>query len=151
MGSPDQQQPASSLVSGSESGGPTRRDEALKLILEEARKAAGENPERFDYLVGQVLQEGATASGPTEHEVRMDNWRVRTTIVMIAGLFAIVLFVVIVPGVPSATTQYVSLMSGLAGIALGWLFGSGASANLRRSGDAEAPSALRRRSQKKTG
>lgn len=43
---------------------------------------------------------------------------------MILGLFAIIGIVVFHPKA-SGSSAYVSLMSGLAGIALGWLFGSG--------------------------
>jgi hypothetical protein len=54
----------------------------------------------------------------------MDLLRVGISFVMILGLFGIVAAVA-VQGSTSAS-PYVSIMSGLAGIALGWLFGSGA-------------------------
>jgi NAD(P)H-hydrate repair Nnr-like enzyme with NAD(P)H-hydrate dehydratase domain len=46
------------------------------------------------------------------------------TLVMVAALFIIV-YVVAKPNPVTGATQLVSLASGLAGIGLGWLFGTG--------------------------
>lgn len=104
---------------------PSARDQALAFLVRQASDAAANNnPERSDELIRQVLaaeQEPATRSS---HDVRMDLLRVAISFFMILGLFAIIGIVVFHPKA-TGSSAYVSLMSGLAGIALGWLFGSG--------------------------
>jgi hypothetical protein len=58
----------------------------------------------------------------------MDLWRVAISFIMILGLFGIVAAVALKGS--SSASPYVSIMSGLAGIALGWLFGSGATTSV---------------------
>jgi hypothetical protein len=55
----------------------------------------------------------------------LDWVRVVATLIMVAALFVIVYVVVIKPNPATGATQLVSLASGLAGIGLGWLFGTG--------------------------
>lgn len=102
------------------------RDEALRFLIRQAAEAASRNDfNRSDELIGRVLaaQEGSAAR--SSHDVRMDLLRVSISAVMILGLFGIVAAVAFHPK-SSNISPYISLMSGLAGIALGWLFGSGA-------------------------
>jgi hypothetical protein len=59
----------------------------------------------------------------TPHEKLLDKWRIRVTVILILVLFGVIANVVFT-GEKSAqsATPYVSLISGLAGIALGWMF-----------------------------
>jgi hypothetical protein len=113
---------------------------ALDLLYDEAKRASNANDsERFDAVINKILAESDTSTTDTStdrpsHEVTMDRWRVSVSVIMIIGLFVIVALVIF-SKVQNGATEYVSLMSGLAGIALGWLFGTGAATNLRRSND----------------
>ena len=68
-------------------------------------------------------QPGTTQGRPTNDG--LDWVRVVATLVMVAALFIIVYVVAIKPNPVTGATQLVSLASGLAGIGLGWLFGTG--------------------------
>lgn len=105
----------------------------MRMLLDEAAAAAAKgDPQRFDELVGRVLVEGQPSIGGSSHETRMDLLRVAISFFMVLGLFGIVAAAAFHQASANAS-QYVSLMSGLAGIALGWLFGTGAAGSLRRS------------------
>jgi hypothetical protein len=60
----------------------------------------------------------------TPHEKFLDKWRIATTFCLILFFFAVIVYVVRFTTKDNAAsvTPYVSLMSGLAGIALGWMF-----------------------------
>lgn len=121
--SPSAEEPAS---------GDQAEEIALKLLEAEAKKASeAKNEPRFDSLVKQILLQSQRVIDRTSHDVRMDRWRVVISLAMIVGLFAIIAIVIFLKA-SNGATQYVSLMSGLAGIALGWLFGTGAASNLRQ-------------------
>jgi hypothetical protein len=108
---------------------------ALDLLYDEAKKASSNNDkDRFDALINKILDEKDTLAGDPSHEVRLDRWRVWVSLIMIIGLFLIV-GLVIFSKVQNGAAEYVSLMSGLAGIALGWLFGTGAASSLRKPND----------------
>jgi hypothetical protein len=82
-----------------------------------------------DYLEGKPIRLDSLKSDlvpppPSAPEDRLDRFRVILTIVMVAGLFLIVAVIVFRPTTPSGIYQLVALASGLAGIGLGWLFGS---------------------------
>jgi len=111
------------------------RVEALHLLLSEASAAAtAGDTQRFDDLITRLLSDGRAESTdePSDHEKRMDRWRVATTATMISALFLIIVLVSFNSRAGNNAVQYVSLFSGLAGIALGWLFGAG-STTLRRN------------------
>jgi hypothetical protein len=116
---------ASTVQSSASSGNPSARDQALMLLLQQAADAAANDPQRSDELISRVLaaEEGSTSRSP--HDVRMDMLRFSVAFFMVLGLFGIVAIAIYHPTSTNASS-YVSLMSGLAGIALGWLFGSGA-------------------------
>lgn len=60
----------------------------------------------------------------TRHERALDWWRVIITLALI-GVLAVAVILVVRQTKPSATAAaYISLISGLAGIALGWMFAS---------------------------
>ncbi len=59
--------------------------------------------------------------GQYGHQARMDAWRIVTTVILVLGVFAIVVWS-LSPRNASAAAQYVAPISGLAGICLGWLF-----------------------------
>jgi hypothetical protein len=100
------------------------RDAALTLLIEQAQISLQNGDlSRSDELIGQVLAAEEPPGYRINHDTRMDCWRVLIAFVMILGLFGIVAAVAF-KGSASAS-PYVSIMSGLAGIALGWLFGSG--------------------------
>lgn len=107
----------------------TARQRAYELLLQEAEASAGgKDPKRFDQLISRLVDDASLQDNePTAHELQMDHWRVRTTLAMVVALF-IILAAILYHGQASgqAATGFVSLFSGLAGIALGWLFGSGA-------------------------
>ena len=107
---------------------------ALDLLYDEAKKASvGNDSDRFDALINKILNERDTSTGDPSREIRLNRTRVWVSFIMIIGLFVIVALVIF-SKVQNGATAYVSLMSGLAGIALGWLFGTGAASNLRRPG-----------------
>jgi hypothetical protein len=110
---------------------------ALDLLYNEAKKASvGNDSDRFDALINKILNERDTSTGDPSREIRLNRTRVWVSFIMIIGLFVIVALVIF-SKVQNGATAYVSLMSGLAGIALGWLFGTGAASNLRRPDDGE--------------
>jgi hypothetical protein len=73
------------------------------------------------------LQSGGApeAGRDTSHEYKLDGWRVFITVLLILALFTIMALIVSKSLATSTATPYVSLLSGLAGIALGWMFASG--------------------------
>lgn len=106
---------------------------ACKTMLDDLVVSAGTGPGGHR---GNVSDSSAAGSHPHTSSsdkspalgspsARMDLLRVSISFVMILGLFAIVAAVAFHPK-SSNISPYISLMSGLAGIALGWLFGSGA-------------------------
>jgi hypothetical protein len=99
------------------------------LLLEQAQIAVRNGDlSRSDELIGRVLAAEEPPSNRSNHDEHMDLWRVGISFIMVLGLFGIVAAVAI-KGSASAS-PYVSIMSGLAGIALGWLFGSGATTSV---------------------
>jgi hypothetical protein len=63
----------------------------------------------------------------TSHERFLDKWRIVITLVTVVALFTVVMLILFTGTSASSASPYVSLLSGLAGIALGWMFaGSGA-------------------------
>ena len=78
-------------------------------------------------LLGDELFK-SVGSGPsntlTPHERFLDRWRVWITAGTLVALFAVVGLILFTGTAAAAATPYVSLVSGLAGIALGWMFAS---------------------------
>ena len=68
----------------------------------------------------------------TPHEKVLDNWRVAVTVILILVLFTAVAIVIFHPSGAAAATPLLSLISGLTGIALGWMFAN-AGTNARKS------------------
>jgi|SRR5215471_3355239 len=100
---------------------PTARQQVERLMLQRAQDALGAgDTELFDSLAGKLL-----GDQPNTREDRLDIYRLLATIIMVGALFAIVV-VIVGENKPAASLfQFVSLASGLAGIGLGWLFGTG--------------------------
>lgn len=97
---------------------------AQQLLLKEAVRAmdAGET-ERFDKLIdrlvgGPGLPDAALVE--SQRSSRMDWWRITLATLLIVGLIGIVV-ASIMQDTPVAG-DYVPLLSGLAGIAIGWLY-----------------------------
>ena len=68
----------------------------------------------------------------TPHEKVLDRWRIVTTIILVLALFIALGFVLKSPTIAKTGTPYISLVSGLAGIALGWMFASAGNSNAAR-------------------
>jgi hypothetical protein len=119
--------------------GPTRNSPeqdaqraAYELLVGEMQKARTEgNAERFDELMRRLLND---RDGPgVERQARMDRMRVYVALILIFALLIAVIWAI--SGVAAngqSTAQYVSLISGLAGIAIGWLYGSSGSSRRTR-------------------
>jgi hypothetical protein len=105
--------------------------EAMKAVMAKARQALEQGQlDVYQSLSSQVFEAGYLAPGPTSqtpelltpHERRLDAWRIVTTIVLVAGLLVVVGLILFTKTSTSAATPFISLVSGLAGIALGWMF-----------------------------
>lgn len=102
------------------------RLQAQALVLDEARRAfADRDVERFDHLLDRLT--GSNDAGPgavlahdIERESVMDRWRLRLAALLIVGLIGVVLASVVRDS--EFGGEYVPLLSGLAGIAIGWLY-----------------------------
>jgi len=100
----------------------TLPQEVERIMLDRAKEALKNNDTKtFDSLTAKLL-----AEKPSEREDGLDIYRVLATTLMVAALFAIVIVIVGENKTSNSDFQFVSLASGLAGIGLGWLFGTGA-------------------------
>jgi hypothetical protein len=113
--------------------------EADRILMEKALQALREG-HLDDYRQfseqARLIRYDDAISGPepTEHERYLDVRRVWITAGLLLALFAVVALVLIKSSSAATATPYVSLLSGLAGIALGWMFAnSGSSLAGRRS------------------
>ena len=98
---------------------PTAKD----LIVKEIAKASeGNDRERWNELLKQLTELESGKDIADQHEKLMDKSRLFVAAVLILGLIASVFFAM--KQNPQATAQYLSLVSGLAGIAIGWLYGN---------------------------
>jgi len=97
---------------------PQERLEEITIAVAEDALARGDT-DRFDLLTGKLGD-----YQPARNEDRLDKVRIFATVLMMAALFAIVVVVVNKSNPPTSLFQFVSLASGLAGIGLGWLFGT---------------------------
>jgi len=62
------------------------------------------------------------------HEKFLDGWRIAITAALVGALFLVIVLILLRESVAASATPYVSLFSGLAGIALGLMFASAAGA-----------------------
>lgn len=98
--------------------------QADSLLMQRAIAALENNEiEKYELLRGKAQGDGDS----TEHEKYLDRRRVWITGGLMVALFAIVGIVLFRTSITSTATPYVSLLSGLAGIALGWMFAGGGS------------------------
>lgn len=65
----------------------------------------------------------------TPHERFLNGWRIVITGGLVLALFVVVVLILIGQSDAETATPYVSLLSGLAGIALGWMFAGAAGGN----------------------
>jgi hypothetical protein len=126
---------------------------AFELLLKEAQRAQekGET-ERFQTLIEQILAHASQGTSVTidnaeesVRERRMDYWRIGVTALLVVVLFVTILYTVgvLTSGTTqAAAAQYVTLISSLAGIALGWLFGAGPSTSRRTEVDSSTTSTV---------
>lgn len=120
------------------------RQAAYRLLLAEAERAMNEgDTTRFDDVLRQIFNEVRQEPGlpnpslsldvemaerEAARDSRMDLYRIFTAILLVTALFASVVWALTQGGENGqANAQYVSLISGLAGIAIGWLYGSSGS------------------------
>lgn len=101
------------------------RFEAKRIMMLKAiEKLNSADPSDYHDLEGALF--GVTKSTSeetlTSHERVLDNWRIVVTVSLIVVLFGVIALVVLVKSATGTGTPYVSLISGLAGIALGWMF-----------------------------
>jgi hypothetical protein len=102
---------------------------ANKILMDRALKALEAN-DLDDYeslrrrALGTPQDDSMKEAEPTSHEIYLDVRRVWITGGLVAALFAVVGLVLFKSTAAAAATPYVSLLSGLAGIALGWMFTS---------------------------
>src|SRR6266851_1818601 len=100
---------------------------ADEILMEKALQALKEGrlPE-YSSLSGHALgtpqDDSEQKSEPTAHERYLDVRRVWITAGLLGALFTIVALVLFKASIATTATPYVSLLSGLAGIALGWMF-----------------------------
>jgi anti-sigma-K factor RskA len=107
-----------------------------KALLEKAAEAAAAGNLEVVKEISSLFSETPAQSPPgqpvdnvTPHEKKLDLWRSCVTAFMVLVLFAVVGAALFTSRVSSADTPYVSLLSGLAGIALGWMFANSSSSN----------------------
>lgn len=97
------------------------------------------------------VDSSGAGSGPaddwTPHEKYLDRARILVTAALVTALFTAVVLSLVLKSVAASATPYVSLLSGLAGIALGWMFASGAGSG-SSSGRSRRPTAASTRSAK---
>lgn len=113
---------------------------ALKLLVEETQKASmSDDHGRFDELIHRLLQVGGSLPGNAPSGILVESerpprnskdvWRIRVAVVLITGLLIAVIYAVGVAATQGkdadgqTIAQYLSLISGLAGISIGWLYG----------------------------
>jgi hypothetical protein len=125
------------------------RFEAMSALLQQAKAAleAGDLA-TFNSLSSQAFGPEPVTPAPdlelislapsdtlTPHEKLLDGWRVVTTVVLVLALFTIVAIALSTSTAATTASPYVSILSGLAGIALGWMFAGAAGASaIKRSG-----------------
>lgn len=80
--------------------------------------------EEFKAIYGGLMPEAP--DNLSQHEKVLDRWRVIITLTLIVVLAIAVILVVRQTHPSAAAAAYVSLISGLAGIALGWMFANSA-------------------------
>jgi hypothetical protein len=116
---------------------------ADKILMQKALEALDENQfQRYSELSGRALDQPQNDSTgglePTVHERYLDVKRVWITGGLLAALFTIVALVLFKSSIATTATPYVSLLSGLAGIALGWMFANAGGTSTQRA-PARAP------------
>jgi hypothetical protein len=100
-------------------------------LLEGQNAAASVSPDSLE--IGKLSFKTTSVDDTlTPHEKVLDNWRIAVTVILILVLFAAVAIVVFHPSGATSATPLLSLISGLAGIALGWMFAN-AGTNARKS------------------
>jgi hypothetical protein len=105
---------------------------ADRIMMQRALAALSEGHlETYNTLSGRAVATSQDDSGtevePTAHEKYLDVRRVWITAFLLIALFAVVGLIVGRPSIATTATPYVSLLSGLAGIALGWMFANAGS------------------------
>jgi hypothetical protein len=125
---------------------------AMKAVMAKAHEALDRNEfEVYSSLSSQVFDAGYQAPRAssdlqeplTRHERNLDGWRIVTTIVLVAGLLIVVGLVLFTKTSTNAATPFISLVSGLAGIALGWMFAGAGNSNIRKRSETSPKRATR--------
>ena len=115
--------------------------EAMTAVMGKARQALDRDEyDVYKSLSSLVFEAGyldpeLSSEGPellTRHERRLDGWRIFTTIVLVGGLLVVLGLVLFTKTSTSTATPFISLVSGLAGIALGWMFAGAGNSNVAK-------------------
>lgn len=115
--------------------------EIMKAVMAKAREALEHNEfDVYKSLSSQVFEAGyldpglssETPEQLTRHERSLDGWRIVTTIVLVGGLLIVVGLVLFTKASTNTATPFISLVSGLAGIALGWMFAGAGNSNVAK-------------------
>jgi hypothetical protein len=97
----------------------------IAKVFEAAQEGKFDDADRISRYVASPASPALARSVPdaeSPHEKALDGWRVAITGVLVIALFTVVVIIVVQNSTNSAAAPYVSLLSGLAGIALGWMF-----------------------------
>ena len=104
----------------------------LTMALEAFQRRDIDDFKTFYANVGSPLKsESEPSDNLTRHEKVLDAWRICITMALVLALATAVFLVVRQTSPSGAAAAYVSLLSGLTGIALGWMFAN--SGDLKKS------------------
>lgn len=118
----------------------------MRILRQAGTALENQDPQQMEFLQAYVNSGsiGASIGGPadevTPHDKYLDRWRIAVTGALVGALFVVIVLILIRQSIASSATPYVSLLSGLAGIALGWMFAS-AGGNATQRGSRSTPTA----------
>lgn len=111
-------------------------NEILTAVVEAAKKGEFDKADKLKTLLSTSEPKPIEIpdSVETDHQRFLDKWRVAITIILVVALFGVILADILDSAAKAnGAGPYISLASGLAGIALGWVFAN-VSAGVARSG-----------------
>lgn len=96
--------------------------ELLRQQLAAVRADDAEGYARLQKYSSVGLDSRPDSVDGNSYENRLDTWRVFITVLLVLALFGLMIIIILKSINPGTATPYVSLLSGLVGIALGWMF-----------------------------
>lgn len=97
----------------------------IAKVFEAAKEGKFEDADRISKYLASPASPALSRGVPdseSPHEKALDGWRVAITAALVVALFTVVVIIVVQNSSTSAAAPYVSLLSGITGIALGWMF-----------------------------